>query len=210
MIGGQQMQAKVLKGTKPQIQKLIRLSKEALKDGFYRVAIRLHAVALNMEGKHAPDIAHNLKVHRSKVSIWLQNYEQEGIEGLLEGHRSGKPSRLSEDEFQELSDIIESGPVAYGFTTGVWTSPMVARVIEYEFNVSYSFTHVQRILHKLGFSVQRPKKSFVQADPKLKMRWIRYKYPDIKKKPRMKEQQSSSKTKPASVRNRPSIRHGQK
>ena len=96
MIRGQRMQAKILKGTKRQIQKLIRLSKEALKDGFYRVAIRLHAVALNMEGKHAPDIAHVLKVHRSKVSLWLQNYEQEGTDGLLEGHRSGKPARDSQ------------------------------------------------------------------------------------------------------------------
>lgn len=204
------MQAKIIHGTKKQIKRLIELSKEALRDGFYRVAIRLHAVALNMEGKHAPEIAHVLKVHRSKVSIWLKNYEQEGTDGLLEGHRSGKPARISKEQFQDLSDIIDSGPIAYGFTTGVWTSPMVARVIEDEFNVSYSFTHVQRILHKLGFSVQRPKKIFAQADPTLQSKWIRYKYPSIKKKPKQNEPQFYSKTRPVSGKNPHSIRPGQK
>jgi hypothetical protein len=29
-----------------------------------------------------------------------------------------------------LADILDSGPVAYGFLSGVWTAPMVMRVIE--------------------------------------------------------------------------------
>lgn len=54
--------------------------------------------------------------------------------------------------------------VAYGFTSGVWTCPMVARVIDEEFSVSYHPAHVSRILHELKFSVQRPKKTLAQAD----------------------------------------------
>lgn len=119
------MRAIKIHGTKKKIQKLVQLSKQALRDGAYRVANRLHAVALNMEGKSAPDISNILKVHRSKISIWLHNWQEEGMDGLLEGNRTGRPPELSETQLHELSDILDSGPVAYGFNSGVWTCPMV-------------------------------------------------------------------------------------
>lgn len=202
------MRAIKLHGTAKKIQRLVQLSKQALRDGAYRVASRLHAVALNMEGKTAPEIAHALKVHRSKVVLWLRNWQQRGMEGVLEGHRSGRPSQLSERQCQELCDILDSGPVAYGFTSGVWTCPMVARVIEDEFSVSYHPAHVSRLLHELGFSVQRPKKILAKADKSLQSRWVRYEYPSLKKKPKAKERPSSSRTKPASDRTPPFIKRG--
>jgi transposase len=202
------MRAIKIHGTVKKVQRLVTLSKEAVRDGAYRVAARLHAIVLNMEGKTAPEIADILKVHRSKVSIWLRNWEQNGMEGILEGHRPGRPPAMSDGQRQELADILDSGPVAYGFTSGVWTSPMVARVIREEFSMTYNPAHVSRILHDIGFSVQRPKKTLAKADKVIQSRWVRYKYPSIKKKPGAKGQRSSSKTKPASGKTLPSIGHG--
>lgn len=202
------MRAVKLDGSVKTIQKLIKLSKEALREGAYRVGTRLHAVALNMEGQTAPHIADALKVHRTKVSHWLRKWEDEGMDGLLEGHRCGRPAGLSKQEKQKLADILDSGPVAYGFTAGVWTCPMVTRVIEEEFSVSYHPAHVSRMLHGLGFSVQRPRKTLARADKDAQSRWIRYKYPRIKKKPETKGPPSSSKTKRASGKTRRSIAHG--
>lgn len=176
------MRAIKIKGTIKQIKHLVELSKQALQEGCYRVGVRLHAIALNMEGKTAPEIASIFKVHRSNVSLWLQNWQSEGIDGLLEGYRTGRPNQLSKNQYEKLSDILDSGPIAYGFNSGVWTCPMVARVIEEEFSLSYHPAHVSRILHKLKFSVQRPQKILAQADAAKQSRWIRYKYPNIKKK----------------------------
>ena len=131
------MKAIKVHGTKKKIRKLVELSKQAMREGAYRVANRLRAVAFNMEGKSAPVIAEILNVHRSKVSIWLQNWQKEGKDGILEGHRSGRPSCISQSQKRKLSEILDSGPVAYGFSSGVWTSPMVARVIEEEFSIAY-------------------------------------------------------------------------
>lgn len=199
------MRAIKIHGTTKKIQKLVTLSKQALREGAYRVATRLHAVVLNMEGKSAPEIADILKVHRSKVSIWLRNWQENGMDGILEGHRSGRPPAMSAAQRQDLADILDSGPVAYGFTSGVWTSPMVARVIKEEFSITYNPAHVSRILHDIGFSVQRPRKTLAKADKSIQSRWVRYKYPNIKKKPKAKERRSSSKTKPASGKTLPSI-----
>ena len=182
------MQAIKIHGTIKRIKHLVQLSKEAFRDGCYRVGLRFHAIALNMEGKPAPEIASILKIHRSNVSIWLQNYQQEGMDALLEGHRPGRPQELSEKQYQILSDILDSGPIAYGFNSGVWTCPMVARVIEEEFSVSYHPAHISKILHALKFSVQRPQKTLAKADPTLQSRWVRYRYPNLKKKPKTKKQ----------------------
>lgn len=202
------MKAVRIHGTASRIRHVVKLSKQALRDGAYRVATRLQAVVLNMEGKTAPQIAAILKVHRSKVSIWLRNWYFYGVDGVLEGHRSGRPPGLSDHQKQEIADILDSGPVAYGFNTGVWTSPMVRRVIEEEFSITYHPAHVSRILHEIGFSVQCPKKALAQADKNLQSRWVRYEYPVIKKKPRAKGQPSSSKTKQVSGKTLRSTAHG--
>ena len=165
-------------------QKLLRLRKEAEGEGQYRVAKRIHAVLLNHEGLSSGDIAAILQAPRSKVSQWLNHYEVFGYEALLEGQRSGRPGRLSEAERARLADILDSGPRAYGFLSGVWNSPMIGRVMHEEFNVQYTPRHVRRILDAMDFSVQRPKRVLARADPAAQSRWRRYTYPNIKKKPR--------------------------
>ncbi len=163
--------------------RLSRLRKEAEQDGAYRVARRLHAVLLNSAGRTSGEIARILQSARSKVSEWLAQYEEHGVTGLLEGHRSGRPGQMTESQRQSLADIVESGPVAYGFDCGVWTSPRIARVIHEEWGIDYHPGHVRRLLHQLNFSVQRPRRVLVRADPVRQDRWQRYDYPRLKKKP---------------------------
>jgi transposase len=189
-------------------QRLVRLRSEAEKDGAYRVAKRLHAVLLNADGHSSGSIANILKAPRSKASEWLANYETHGEEGLLEGQRSGRPANLSPTQRIELGDIIESGPVAYGLDSGVWTSRMIGRVIQDEFSVEYHPGHVWKLLTAIGFSVQRPRRLLARADATLQARWRRRTYPNIKKKPSKKVAHSSLQTRPASGKTRLSTRPG--
>jgi transposase len=183
-------------------QRLIALSKEAERDGAYRVARRLRAVVLNSEGHTSGQLAEILQAPRSKVSQWLQRYQRDGIDGLLEGYRSGRPSELSEKQQEQLGDILDSGPVAYGLDSGIWTSPMIAWVIESEFGVEYHPGHVRKLLPSWGFSVQRPRRVLARADAAAQDRWHRHIYPILKKKPVRDTGRSSSPTKPASGKTR--------
>jgi len=163
--------------------KLSRLRKQAEIEGAYRVAKRIHAVVLNSDEYTSGAIAHLLDAPLSKVSEWLRNYEMYGYEGLLEGYRSGRPCELSEKQLVEFADIIDSGPVAYGFLSGIWTSNMLTRVIADEFGCQYHPGHVRKLLHQIGFSVQRPRKKLARGDPAAQDKWHRYTYPNLKKKP---------------------------
>ncbi len=176
------MRPRILKLQHKTVGRLSRLRKEAETEGAYRVARRIHAVLLNNSGRTSGEISDILNAPLSRVSEWLKNYEEHGYEGLLEGYRPGCPSRLSPEQKINLGDIIDSGPVAYGFPSGVWTSPMIGRVIEEEFDVSYHPGHVRKLLHQLGFSVQRPKRLLAMADPEKQDRWHRRTYPNLKKK----------------------------
>jgi transposase len=75
--------------------RLVRLSKEAERDGAYRVAKRLQAIVLNSEGRTSGELAGILKAPRSRVSEWLCLYQTHGVDGLLEGYRSGRPPLLT-------------------------------------------------------------------------------------------------------------------
>jgi transposase len=178
------MKARMLKLHHNTIKRLENLKSEAERSGEYRVAKRIHAVLLNAAGNATGIISNILNSHRSRVSDWLQIYEQHGYEGLLEGQRTGRPSELGDKEEIILRDIIDSGPVAYGYLSGVWTSIMLSEVISNEFNISYHPGHVRKILYGMNYSVQRPKRVFANADPVKQNKWRRYTYPNIKKKPK--------------------------
>ena len=175
------MRARFLRLTTKKAQELSFLKREAEKDGAHRVARRIHAVLLNHQRHSSGEIAQLLEAPRSKVSLWLGAYERYGWKALLEGHRSGRPKELTPVQLTQLDGLIDSGPIAYGFRTGVWTSLMIARVIEDEFEVHYHAGHVRKVLKAMGFSVQRPRRKLIKADPVEQDRWQRYTYPRLKK-----------------------------
>ena len=174
------------KGDRRAMDKLMAVRREAHREKAPRVLLRVQGVLMSLEGHSTGDIADHLKVHRSTVPLWVEHWNSYGEEGLWEGHRSGRPAGLNEPQRQELRDILDSGPVAYGLETGIWTSPLVTQIIRDEFQQDYHPGHVRKLLRQLGYSVQRPTTSLVQADLKQKRKWVRYTYPNLKKTPKSK------------------------
>ena len=82
----------------------------------------------------------------------------------------------------ELTALVEAGPLAAGYQSGVWTGPMIGDLIEQRFVVRYHNHHIPRLLHQLGFSVQRPRKRLARADALAQEHWLRVRLPAIKKK----------------------------
>ena len=202
------MRARFIRLAAKKALELRGLQREAEHDGAYRVARRIHAVLLNDQRHTSSEIAVLLGAPRSKVSLWLSQYERYGWEALLEGHRSGRPKELTAAQLSQLDGIIDSGPIAYGFSSGVWTSPMIARVVVEEFQVHYHPGHVRKVLKALGFSVQRPRRLLAKGDPVEQDRWQRYTYPRLKKKRLTTGRCCSLGTRPASGKTRPSTRLG--
>jgi len=143
---------------------------------------RGRAVLGYIEGQRVIELAGQLDVTRGSVNRWLQWYEAMGVEGLLTGTAPGRAPRLDEEQREALIAIVEAGPQAAGYASGVWTGPMIGDLIERRFGVRYHNHHVPRLLHQLGFSVQRPRKRLARADAEAQAHWLRETLPAIKKK----------------------------
>lgn len=169
------------KGGRKAIEKLLTVRREAQQEKAPRLVLRVQGILMSLEGHTTGEIAQHLKVHRSTVPLWIEHWNNYGEEGLWEGARSGRPVGLTEDQRQKLRDILDSGPVAYGLETGIWTSPLVSHIIHDEFARQYHPGHVRKLLRRLGYSVQRPTTRLVQANAKQKRKWVRHTYPNLKK-----------------------------
>ena len=171
-----------------------RRAKEAVKGlrGFLKGAVkrgdlkewrRAKAVLRYVDGRSTTQISEELDVVRSSVVRWLQWYNRCGLDGLRTAKSPGRPPRLSKTQRGELTEIIEAGPQQAGFATGIWTGPMVGELIRRRYGVRYHNHHIPRLLHQLGFSVQRPRKRLARADAEKQEIWLRKRLPAIKKKP---------------------------
>ena len=164
-------------------KKLRRFIRRSLREGDLACWRRGRAVLGYIEGRRFVDLAAEGDVTRGSVNRWLQWYEAAGIEGLLTETAPGPSPKLTEGQREALGELIDAGPQAAGYTAGIWTGPMIGDLIEQRFGVRYHNHHVPRLLHELGFSVQRPRKRLARADVEKQATWLRETFPAIKKKP---------------------------
>ena len=134
-----------------------------------------------LAGKSVVSMTGELHVSRSAINDWLRWYDSAGAEGLCTGKAPGAPCRLTIEQLWELTGVVEEGPQAAGFQTGVWTGSMIRDWIESHFKVTYHVQHIPRLLHDLGFSVQRPRKRLARADAQAQAVWLNERLPAIKK-----------------------------
>jgi transposase len=163
-------------------RKLRRFIRQRLAEGDLDGWRRGRAVLGYIEKRRVVDLAAEMDVTRGSVNRWLQWYESMGVEGLLTATAPGPTPKLGEEERSELAALVEAGPLAAGYPSGVWTGPMVGDLIERHFGVRYHKHNVPRLLHEIGFSVQRPRKRLARADLAAQATWFRKTFPAIKKK----------------------------
>lgn len=144
---------------------------------------RAKSVLGYLDGQKVIALSEVLDVTRGSINRWLQWYQAMGAEGLRDAERPGPTPRLSEAQKAELATIIEAGPQRAGFTSGMWTGPMIGDLIRRRYGVRYHNHHIPRLLGRMGFSVQRPRKRLARADAEAQTLWLRKKLPAIKKKP---------------------------
>ena len=66
---------------------------------------------------------------------------------------------------EKVEQALLKGPIANGFPNDLWTTLRVAVVIDRLTGISYHPGHVWRLLHKMGWSLQRCKRSSKTTAP---------------------------------------------
>ena len=178
---GEAIQAKWL--TRHELTKLNALIVKAKKDRDLLTWRRAKAVRDYIRGKAVLAIVEELDVVRASVNQWIRWFDTAGTEALRPRKAPGAAPKLSQQQRIELGNLIDAGPQAAGYSGGIWTGPRLGDLIWRRFGVRYHNHHVPRLLHQLGFSVQRPRKRLARADREAQEVWLKYRLPAIKKTP---------------------------
>lgn len=126
-------------------------------------------------------IARELGVSEAAVSHWKKRLAEQGAESLRGRKATGRPPRLNRQQKQALVGKLRAGARAAGFPTEQWTQRRVQQVIEREFGVRYHQNYISRLLHSLGWSVQKTEPRALERDEELIRAWLSRDWPRIKK-----------------------------
>lgn len=151
-------------------------------------ARRLRAADLFAGGVRQAEIARELGVCHQTVSDWHAIWKEGGKEALRGAGRAGRRRKLTDDQLAAVEAALEKGPKANGYATELWTLQRVAEVIERVTGIRYHRGHVWRVLREqLGWTRQRPARRAVERDDEAIDRWVRERWPKVKKTPAAEE-----------------------
>jgi transposase len=143
---------------------------------------RMCAADLFERGVIPAEIARQLGVSHQIVSDWRAAWRRSGRDGLRGADRTGRPPKVSHEQLVQLEAELLKGGEANGYPNELWTLQRVAEVIERMTGVAYHPARVWHLLREgLGWSWQRPARRAIERDDEAIQRWVRRRWPALKK-----------------------------
>jgi hypothetical protein len=107
---------------------IMALQDEIRRNDTSRYDHRLHGVLLVAQGLTCPQIAGFLGDSARTVVNWVQRFETQGFAGLAEGERTGRPSRLNEEQLANVAAALRGSPSQFGPSNADVGRPDVVRI----------------------------------------------------------------------------------
>lgn len=101
-------------------------------------------------------VAKELRRSRTWTSNWLARYHKEGIDGLENRPKSGRPSRLSERIAIRIRKKLKERKQG-------WTTQQVHEMIVKEGKVNFHQIYIYSLLHRWGFKQKVPRRVHVNT-----------------------------------------------
>ena len=107
---------------------------------------------------HKPEaVAEQQMVSVPTIYNWHKLWREQGIEGLANRPKTGRPSKASEAYCQKLEEMLEKEPAEYGYRFAIWTSDRLRAHLEKETGILLSEGRFRALLKKRGYRYRRPK-----------------------------------------------------
>ncbi len=141
------------------LQDEIRRTEEARYDH------RLHGLLLVAQGLSCREVARLLGDSPRTVAYWVCRFEEEGLAGLAEGDRTGRPQRLSPEQLKQIGGALRGSPMDWGLGANLWDGKTLSEFITKEWNITLGVRQSQRLFRQLGFRLRMPRPKIANADP---------------------------------------------
>jgi len=116
---------------------------------------RLAAARDLLNGATQSQVARRYSVSRTTASRWHRSIVVKGVDGMKKRRATGRPSRLTADQVDQIRRMHQEGACAYGFSSDRWTTAKLADAINKSLGIRYDQDHVGRLMHKYGLRERR-------------------------------------------------------
>jgi transposase len=107
-------------------------------------------------GRMAAHVAREIHRSRSWACQWLKRYDRQGLDGLKDIPKSGRPTELPEEIEYEIKTILTDSNQG-------WTTKQVEELITKESGIRYHSNHIYRILRRWGLKQKVPRKVHINT-----------------------------------------------
>lgn len=136
-----------------------------------RVACRLMALANVLAGMRREEAARQAGMDRQTLRDWVIRFNAEGVEGLRDRPKSGRPPWLDDGQLAAFKALVLRGPEPERDGVSSWRAQDLCRLVEQRFGVVYSENGMLRLLHDLDLSWQKTRPIHPEADRKAQARF---------------------------------------
>ena len=136
-----------------------------------RVSARLLALANALGGMSREEAARAAGMDRQTLRDWVHRYNAEGVEGLRDRPRPGRPCALDEGRQAALKALILKGPKLERDGCVAWRARDLCVLVEARFGVRYGESGMPKLLNGLDLSWQKTRPVHPEADPRARERF---------------------------------------
>ncbi len=130
------------------------------------LTVEQRKIILNLreDGKKQQQIADIVGCSQVSVSKWISRHKSGRTLKTLP--RSGRPTKLKEKFLKNLRKKLLREIKEANKEFGSLDTKQLSEIIEKEVGKKYSLRHVERIMHRLDFSLITPRSEHIRHDPK--------------------------------------------
>jgi transposase len=143
-----------------------------------RLRTRAQMILLAAEqGLKVPQIARIVRESEATVLRWLTRYRAEGLEGLQDAPRPGRPAHITEAYKAELLAAVRRRPRSLGLPFSLWTLQRLVDSLAEKTGIRVSDETVRRALKRAGIVLSRPQHQISSPAPDYQVKKRRLKRP---------------------------------
>jgi transposase len=139
------------------IEQAIRSEKDV------RVVKRATGVRLLHQGYSPQEVAGMLLVSDVTVYRWHRCWRENGLEGLRDAPRSGRPRKADTAYCHALEEALEREPADYGYPFAIWTIGRLRDHLTQQTGTVLSEDRLRVVMSELGYVYRRPTEQLTDA-----------------------------------------------
>jgi transposase len=151
------------------IEILTELSAEELrvlarKEEDRRAAMRMLAIANELDGYERAEAAQLAGMSDQALRDAIKRLNAEGLSGLHDRRRSGRPRRLTAEQEAEVKAAVLAGPDIEKDGLSAFTLNDIRFLIAERYRVDYHVNHIGQLMRRWGLSRQKARPSHPKKD----------------------------------------------